>query len=107
MDFADSDEGGRALLYATEKGDGALVKALLLLGVDVNFISADGEGMTALTVAVACGHSLIVKLLIAAGADVNARSSNLRTPLMVARDNEIIKDLLDSGANVLASDSRG
>jgi uncharacterized protein len=107
MDFANSEEGGRALLYAVEKGDIALVRALLLLGVDVNFISDDYDSTPPLITAAACGHAHIVHLLIAAGADVNARASRLRTALMVASDTGIIKTLLDSGVDVSASDIRG
>jgi len=107
VDFADSEEGGMALLYASEKGDGSLVRALLLLGVDVNFMSVEDNPMTPLAVAVVSDHAHIVKLLIAAGAEVNARFKYHKTVLMVGRDNEIIRDLLDAGADVFASDVCG
>lgn len=52
----------------------------------------------------------LVSLLIEKGADVNAVASNGRTPLMLASqfaDSEIVKRLIDRGANVEAKDNDG
>lgn len=55
-----------ALLYATEKGNTAIVKALLDVGADV--MIADKSGRTALDIAIQEGYTDIIRLLEGAGA---------------------------------------
>ena len=69
------------LMYAVEKNDVVLIKALLARGADTNL--KNELGVTALmTATLSSGPSIeVVKLLLAAGADAHARSKNGETAL--------------------------
>ena len=69
------------LMYAIERKDIVLVKALLARGADVNLKSE--IGITPLMTATVSSEPRIevVKLLLAAGADANARSKDGETAL--------------------------
>ena len=111
-------ENSTALLIAAEHNSNPdVIKALLDAGSDIN--AKGNYGATALINAVnnkTPAAASIAKTLIDAGSDVNATMNNkwmpLWTPLMCAcvfnSDNlDVIKILIDSGANVNAKSSSG
>ena len=62
------------LLFAAEKGDEAVVSALLAAGADEN--AALQGCCTPLLIATNCGHEAVVSALLAAGANKNAATQN-------------------------------
>jgi ankyrin repeat protein len=109
------------LLAATAANDTASIKLLLEHGADAN--DADDVGMTALMNAASNGNLKVIEMLLARGANVNAVSKpeinqNVKngpialgsfTALMVAvpaAGPEVIKALLDAGAQVDPADVR-
>jgi cell wall assembly regulator SMI1 len=90
-----------ALMWAAEGGHVDVVETLLAATADVN---QEGKNVTPLAAAVSDGtkaHLQIVEKLLAAGADVNY--GKFSTVLMRASQNstaEVVKTLLDAGANV-------
>jgi len=100
-------EGIPALMTATVFANAGMVEVLLKLGADANRIGPGGA--TALLWAVPDVDK--VRLLIAHGANVNARSETDRTALLVAasypRTNNLMKLLLDAGADLRAQDRGG
>jgi ankyrin repeat protein len=114
-----NDKGRTALMAASGAGNIDIVRMLLSRGANPNI--ADKEGDTALKEAAlshfaditSAGRPLtvyigIVKLLIAKGADVNAPKG--WPPLICASEsgnNEVVKLLLQNGANINAKNVRG
>lgn len=98
-----SRTGATALMNVRQAG---VVELLVAHGANVNLRSKRGE--TALADAAARGDVAAVTLLLDKGADVNAADYRGYTPLLQAvqydRDSpEIVKMLLDRGANVAAA----
>nr|HEV7953661.1 ankyrin repeat domain-containing protein [Candidatus Acidoferrales bacterium] len=91
--------GSTPLMYASLYGDANSVRQLLKLGADPN--AQNEAGATALMWAT--DNLEIVTALVERGADVNAKSSDSRTPLLVASGRygaaPVVKFLLDHGAN--------
>jgi ankyrin repeat protein len=91
--------GSTPLMYAALYGDVDSVRQLLKLGSDPNV--QNEAGATALMWAT--DNLEIVTELVAHGADVNAKSSDSRTPLLIACGRygaaPVVKLLLDHGAN--------
>jgi ankyrin repeat protein len=91
--------GSTPLMYATLYGDIESARQLLKLGADPNL--QNEAGATALLWAT--DNLEMVSLLVEHGADVNAKSSDSRTPLLVASGRygaaPVVKYLLDHGAN--------
>src|SRR5262245_2636974 len=100
-------DGTPAIMAATLFGDAKLVELLLSHGADVN--RADKSGSTALMWAVPDVEK--VRVLLARGASVNAKSETERTAFLVAasypRTVELLKVLLDKGADMRAQDRAG
>ncbi|PWU00289.1 MAG: hypothetical protein C5B51_25515 [Terriglobia bacterium] len=101
-------EGTPAVMAAALYADAGCLQLLLDRGADSNL--ANTAGATALMWAIPAADK--VKTLLAHGADVNARSINFqRTPLLVAASYpgtaEILKWLLDKGADIHAKDRSG
>jgi ankyrin repeat protein len=93
---------------AAKKGDAKKIKALLDLGVDINYEGS--SGCTALHLATDCGHEAVVRVLIDNGADPKAKSSEGRTPLHRAAragHTAVVRLLLERGADVEAKDPSG
>lgn len=99
--------GATPLMMAALYGDTALVKTLLDAGADPTV--ANDVGATALHWA--AGEPDTVRILIAHGADVDARSTDGRTPLLVAAsirgNSPAVSLLLDKGANPSAASAAG
>jgi ankyrin repeat protein len=93
---------------AAKKGDAKKIKALLDLGVDINY---DGSsGCTALHLATDCGHEAVVRVLLDNGADPTTKSSEGRTPLHSAArtgHTSVVRLLLEKGVDVHAKDPSG
>jgi FOG: Ankyrin repeat len=117
------EEGETALIHAVDRGDVEVVEALLQVGSDAGV--RDAKGVTALMLAleevpsyrVARSETLpkrrleAARLLLTANAgDVNAQNENGETLLMRAAglgETEIVKLLLDKGADVNRTDVFG
>ena len=100
-------EGTPALMAATLFSSAETVERLLERGADPN--KTDASGSTALMWAVPDIEK--VRVLLAHGANVNATSESERTPLLVAsslpRTVDVLRLLLDRGANLRAQDRAG
>ncbi|KAL4778036.1 ankyrin repeat-containing domain protein [Aspergillus varians] len=95
---------------ADEEECASFIRRCVQNGVEIN--ARPPGGYTVLHMAVMYGRPLLVRTLIAAGADVNAPGQGGVTPLHVGpihdKDNEdIIRALLDSGADMAAVDDAG
>ena len=105
------DEMGKtALVHAVDRGDVEVVEALLQAGADASI--PDEKGTTALMYALQERKRVEAAQLLLKGkiGDVNAQNENGETPLMRAVDLgaiEVVKSLLDRGANVNLSDVLG
>jgi len=113
---------GSAAVMASNGHDTAAMIALLEKGADPNATGTDGFGFTPLMSAVSMNNPAAVKLILAKGAKADqATSGSLMvkkgkialdklTPLMLAApyaSAEMVKALLDAGAQVDARDIRG
>jgi ankyrin repeat protein len=113
--------GTTPLMIAVERADLEICELLLNAGADVHQKRQFGKGWTALYYAAqndySAGHEKI-KLLIKAGANVNSVSDEYYdnyyyelqggiTPLMIAKGEDNISELLRAGARVNMRDSRG
>jgi ankyrin repeat protein len=93
---------------AAKKGDDKRIKALLDLGVDINYEGS--SGCTALHLATDCGHEAVVRVLLENGADPMAKSSEGRTPLHSAAragHTAVVRLLLEKDVDVQAKDPSG
>jgi ankyrin repeat protein len=92
-------EGSTPFMYAVLYTGAPALERLLKLGADVN--KRNDANATAIMWAAADLEK--TRVLVAHGADVNARSSDMRTPLMIAArrpgNSATVKFLLDHGAN--------
>jgi ankyrin repeat protein len=93
---------------AAKKGDAKKIKALLGLGVDINYEGS--SGCTALHLATDCGHEAAVRVLLENGADPTIRSSEGRTPLHSAAragHTAVVRLLLEKDVDLQAKDPSG
>ncbi|MBW4428674.1 MAG: ankyrin repeat domain-containing protein [Nostoc desertorum CM1-VF14] len=88
------------------------VSEAIFQGIDVNAISSNGEA--ALHKAIRNNQLSIVRILLEAGANPNLKEESVQgyTPLMIALNspkisNEIFQALLEAGADINSSSSRG
>jgi ankyrin repeat protein len=102
-------DGETALIFASSRGDLAIVKALLARNADPNI--ADKGGFTALFRALAGRHNEVAELLLAQpNLDLNARGLNKVTALIAytSRNREdLVTSLVDRGADVRLQDGDG
>ncbi|MBX3747122.1 MAG: ankyrin repeat domain-containing protein [Verrucomicrobiae bacterium] len=100
-DLLNAEKGGKTpLMEAAEKGQLAVVQALLNWGVEVNRIASSG---TALSVAAANGHKAVVEALLDAKADPNLVMQSGHTALGGAVGQgftAVVETLLARGAKV-------
>jgi ankyrin repeat protein len=105
---ARGDDGGTALMLASQDGHTDVAKLLIEKGADVN--ARKNDGVTILILASQDGHTDVAKLLIEKGADVNARSNKGGTALILASKGghiDVAKLLIEKGADVNARDDDG
>ena len=92
-------EGSTPFMYAVLYTNAATLERLLKLGADPNRRN-DANATALMWAAIDMDKT---KVLLSRGADVNARSSDMRTPLMIAArkpgNSAVVKMLLDKGAN--------
>jgi len=84
------------LFDEVKKGNLARAQHLISGGADVN--ADNGDGWTPLLYGAMNGHGKVAKALLAAGADVHATSLYGKTALMLAKNADVAKVLLDAGA---------
>ncbi|WP_264683145.1 MULTISPECIES: ankyrin repeat domain-containing protein [unclassified Wolbachia] len=72
-----------------------IVEVLLKEGAKVNAVNKDGK--TALHYAALCDRKEIVEVLLKKGAKVNAVDKDGKTPLDYAKNQDVVKALLDAG----------
>ena len=83
-----------------------IAEILLENGAEVNWpLDANGEGPLHEAVRFNCAEN--VDLLIKRGADVNLRNSNRQNSIHLAEDSQILKSLLENGAEIDAKDDVG
>jgi len=103
-------EGVPALYFAVQERRGALVRALVDAGADVDVSPITLPGATPLGVAAQLGDVDIVHLLLDADASVDAAGESGATPLMMAAQYDqadIAKLLLEAGADIDAQRADG
>ncbi len=106
----ESDIGESVLAYALRyRCDEELIKLLINSGADV--FDFDNEGVSIFDVAITYNNLFVVEYILEKGIDVNKTTRRSRfTPLMCAScygHVDIIKLLLDEGANKETKDSKG
>lgn len=97
VDTRRSSNGTTALMSAAERGDVAVVSALVSAAANLDL--PDDEGKSALHYASANNHADAVRLLLGAGAKVDAKDKLLMTPLYFAaiRGNADVASVLMRG----------
>lgn len=97
-----------ALMWASYKGHGNVVKVLIARGADISL--RDSESRTSLMMAASGGHLDIVRMLADAGADIHARSNYSDTALFMAASGghrAVLAWLIEKGAAVDAASDTG
>ncbi|KAH7115871.1 ankyrin repeat-containing domain protein [Dendryphion nanum] len=97
--------GYQPLYYACLHGEFEIMRALLQVGADSNFVSPTGR-VGALWAAAASGHKDVVEHLLNVGANIDAACEDWGTPLYEAASDgftDVVRLLLERGANVNVS----
>lgn len=92
--------GRRPLLWAARGGRTETVRLLLTAGPEPNATAPDGRSAMHEAAAAQDGESVLA--LLEAGADVDAAALDGTTPLMLAREPRIVRDLVGQGADPAA-----
>jgi ankyrin repeat protein len=90
--------GRSNLMYATSRDNAEVVRWLLEMGAD--YSAMDEAGYTVLMEAARQGATGCVRLLLDAGADPNENQHLQVTPLTLAANPEIVRLLVESGADI-------
>jgi ankyrin repeat protein len=93
------------LICAASYGNNAIVKLLLKEGANIN--AKNWTGMSALARSIYDGRYETTKILLAHGADIESRDDSGNTPLILAapRGLQVLRNLLDRGANANATNN--
>ena len=100
--------GKNAMIIAAQKGHLELVKALYILGVNID--ETDSEGRTSLYWASSNGHYATVQYLLSLGADSGKSNKERMTALMIASEkghSETARILIKYAVNAEQSDNEG
>ena len=100
-----SKYGETALMIAARKKDIAFLKLLIQHGAKVNI--KDKYETTALMIASRAGHISHIELLIKNGAKLNFISDSDETALTMADSIDVLKFLLENGADINLKDRKG
>ncbi|PBI92400.1 Ankyrin repeat protein [Flavobacterium sp. ACN2] len=109
LDSVDRD-GRTFLMSAVLDGDASIIKNLLLLGCDIN--KQDEQGLTALHLSAMNNKIDSVKILLDFKANINlvdniGNSALWRAVMELESDSEIIKLLLENGADINLENQNG
>jgi len=112
VNLNDTDFEGRMILHEIDKNNTDAIGFLAKMGANVN--SQDLDGNTPLHLQTYHDNYNNATALIKSGANSNVRNKKLHTPLHVAarfgnceRSNQLIKQMVESGADVRATDTDG
>ena len=100
--------GKNAMIIAAQKGHLELVKALYILGANID--ETDSEGKTSLYWASSNGHYATVQYLLSLGADSGKSNKERMTALMIASQkghSETVRILIKYAVNAEQSDNEG
>ncbi|XP_067660904.1 ankyrin repeat domain-containing protein 50-like [Haliotis asinina] len=102
-------KGRTPVMVAAERGHKEVVELLVNHGVNLSLCKRSGSNI--LHLACCVGHFDVVKYVLSLNSvDINSRGWKGRTPVMVGAKHghkEVVKLLVNHGANVLLSDKRG
>ena len=104
---AESQDGMTPLLWGIQKRRIEVVRLLIELGANTNFVASNGTPL--IFFAITSGGEDIALAVVEGGVDVNARDIDGMTPLMHAcmGDERLVPALLSRGAQVGAVDEEG
>ena len=100
--------GTTPLMNAAPNGYVQAVKGLIKRGADPSLIN--NEGWSSLHFAAHCGDPNIIDLILPHVSDIGSKNADGATPLIIAvrhRNLQIVKQLLEWGANPLTKDNNG
>ncbi|XP_022800157.1 ankyrin repeat and protein kinase domain-containing protein 1-like [Stylophora pistillata] len=100
--------GTTPLMNAAPNGYVQAVKGLIKRGADPSLM--DNEGWSSLHFAAHCGDPHIIDLILPHVSDIGSKNADGATPLIIAvrhRNLQIVKQLLERGANPLTKDING
>lgn len=102
---AQNRQGKTALMYGAKRPNIESTLALLEAGAKIDI--ADNNKNTALHIAARNGFKRILEVLISYKADVNVQNNDGETPIMLAKNVELARILVESGALLTPKNKRG
>jgi ankyrin repeat protein len=94
------------LLQSARAGNLEISQYLISEGAQINFINDYFSGNTPLSSAAGADNLGLVQLLLASGADPNLSAACGRVPIFAATSLDVLRALVDAGANIHAEDNR-
>jgi ankyrin repeat protein len=101
-------DGYSALHYATERGNGQIVREIVRANANLETVNNDGE--TALILASKDDNDLMIKFLISVGSNINHRRSDGDSALDIAVNKDhidTVRELVHAGVDVFAVNDDG